>query len=417
MKLIQKYNRMILPAMALLFIASVICSYYLIRNALQNELDKGLLRTKSRIEQYVAVHHALPVILSFDDQHIRFEKVSGAKGDSGLSTSTLFIPEQYENHRSRTLVFTMAVGQDVYRTTINQPLEGIKHLTKVVAIIAMATVFLTLVLLLLINRNMFSRIWRPFYSALDVMKSFKVRHSQVPKFPETSIEEFNLINQHFRQSAENAIRDYRILKEFTENASHEIQTPLAIIRAKLDLFVQQDNLAEIQVGLLQSIYASITKLTKLQQSLSLLTKMENGQYHPQSEIALDLELQNKIDQFQELWQDKKIQYSVQLSESVIHANKDLLDILLNNLIGNATRHNVLNGAIEINLDMHSLRVSNTGLEEPLDPARLFHRFYKHSPQSGNNGLGLSIIKAICEASSASILYQYDKGWHRFSMSW
>jgi signal transduction histidine kinase len=417
MKLIQKYNRMILPAMALLFIASVICSYYLIRHALQNELDKGLLRTKSRIEQYVAAHGALPPILSFDDQHIEFEKVQAAGGDSGLSSSTQFIPEQYENHRSRKLIFTISAGGNVYRATIIQPLEGIKHLTRVVAIIAMATVFLTLVLLLLINRNMFSRIWRPFYSALDAMGSFKVHNSQVPAFPTTSIEEFNLINQHFRQSAENAIRDYKILKEFTENASHEIQTPLAIIRAKLDLMIQQENLSEVQVGLLQSIYASITKLTKLQQSLSLLTKMENGQFHPNSQIALDHEIRSKVDQFQELWQNKRIHYSVQLSESVIHANKELLDILLNNLIGNATRHNVQDGSIEISLDRRSLRVSNTGAQEPLDPDRLFRRFYKQSPQSDNNGLGLSIIKAICEASAANIFYQYDRGWHRFSLSW
>lgn len=417
MKLIHKYNRMILPVMSLLFIASILCSYYLIRMALQKELDGALMRTHLRIEQYVKAHGELPVLLSFNDQHITFEKANGVVRDTGYSSSMLYIPEQQKDHISRRLVMPVMVRGETYRETILQPLEGIKHLTRVVAIIAVCTCFLTLALLLLVNRKMLSRVWRPFYSALDAMKSFKVHHARVPDFSDSPIEEFNLIHQHFRQSAENAIRGYTLLREFTENASHEIQTPLAIIRAKLDLFVQQENLTDEQVGLLQSVYASVTKLARLQQSLSLLTKMENGQFLSLREIALDRELQRKVGQFQELWQGKGLTPSVEIRPSVIKANMELLDILLNNLIGNATHHNIPEGAIRILLDGNILTVSNTGIREELDPGRLFRRFYKPSPHSDSNGLGLSIIKAICDASSVGIGYRFDNGWHMFSLTW
>jgi signal transduction histidine kinase len=270
---------------------------------------------------------------------------------------------------------------------------------------------------LLINRQVLSTIWRPFYESLEVIKSFKVNNSATLKLPLSSIEEFTLLNDHFRMAAGNAVQDYQRLKEFSENASHEIQTPLAIIRSNLDNMAQQESLTEKQSEHLQSVYTAVTKLSKLQQSLLLLTKLDNRQFHQQRSIRLDLEVKDKMSQFQELWQNKSIACTLESQDVNIEINKDLLDILLNNLFSNATRHNIENGSIHIIVDNSSLSIRNTGNPPALDPLRIFQRFYKSVANSESNGLGLSIIKEICDISCIQVLYQYQQGWHEFRLIW
>jgi signal transduction histidine kinase len=224
------------------------------------------------------------------------------------------------------------------------------------------------------------------------------------------------MNGHFTKAAENATRDYRNLKEFSENASHEIQTPLAIMRSNLDLLAQ-DNITEKQSELLQSVYSSLRKLSRLQQSLLLLTKIDNRQFGDVSDIRIDLVLSDKIQQFQELLHSKKLHYSSELTTSFIPANKELLDILLNNLFSNAVRHNITGGDIHTALTEKSLTISNTGIDQPLDSDRIFRRFYKNSQQNENNGLGLSIIKQICDTADLQVQYEFENSRHRFIILW
>ena len=417
MKLINRYNRYLLPALIVLFIISTISSYYLIRGVLQNELDEILLRAKGRIENYVAVNHAAPVISSFDDQKVIFEKLTGSIKDSGFTSATQFIPEQNKEHLSRRLVFPLQINNEQYKVTISEPLEGTRHLTILIVKIAIVTIFITLLLLIIINRRVLSKIWQPFYQSLEAIKTFHVNEQQHPQFPDSPINEFKLMNSHFNMAAKNAVRDYRNLKEFSENASHEIQTPLAIIHSKLDLMVQQENLSEKQSELLRSVYASVNKLSKLQQSLLLITKIDNRQFQNNGAIEIGQEIKNKIEQFQDLWQGRGITIHTQIETTVLHINKELLDILLDNLFANATRHNITNGIINIKLTEGLLEISNTGTDQPLDTERIFKRFYKGIPNGDNNGLGLSIIKQIAEVSAITVNYSYQKEWHSFRLSW
>jgi len=417
MKLITRYNRYLLPVLAVLFSITTLSSYFLIREVLQNQLDEILFRAKGRIENYVAVNNAIPVVNSFDDQKVIFEKLTWPVQDSGFTSSTQFIPEQNKQHLSRKLVFILQLHNEQYKVTVSEPLEGTKHLTILIVKIAIVTIFLTLVLLLLINHKVLSKIWQPFYQSLAAIKSFHINEQQQLQFPYSPINEFKLMNSHFNMAAENAVRDYRNLKEFSENASHEIQTPLAVIHSKLDLMVQQENLSEKQCELLKSIYASVNKLSKLQQSLLLLTKIDNRQFEKNSSIELKQEIKNKVEQFHDLWQGRLITCNTQLEETLLHVNKELFDILLDNLFANATRHNFTNGIINIKLEKNMLEISNTGIHESLDPDRMFKRFYKAVPNAEHNGLGLSIIREICQVSAITINYSYQDQVHYFRLCW
>jgi signal transduction histidine kinase len=234
--------------------------------------------------------------------------------------------------------------------------------------------------------------------------------------PKTDIDEFNFMNASLEKMTAKAEKEYIILKEFTENASHEMQTPLAIIRSKLDLAIQEQDLSEKQSATLRSAYAAIKKLTGLNRSLLLMAKIENNQFAEIVPIDLKAKLVDKIFQFQELW-GGKISITHELGDAMMNANSDLIDLLLNNLFSNSSKHNIQNGTIFIELKDKFLAISNTGKPSRLDPARLFTRFYKEPGDGNNNGLGLSIVKQICEVSGVTPSYSYCNNMHTFILQW
>ncbi|HVU94361.1 MAG TPA: HAMP domain-containing sensor histidine kinase [Puia sp.] len=415
MKLTTQYYRHIVPAVTVLFLAVIVSSFFLIRLTLQTELDSILLRSKLRVEAYVRANGRLPEVSTFNDQQIHFRRVAALR-DSVLSDTMQYIPEQLKNHISRKLCFTLLLHDQPWEVTISEPLEGTRHLTILIAKIAIVTILVTLFLFVLINRSVLRRLWRPFYRSLELIQEFKVDEPGRPVYPESPIEEFRLMNQHFSQAAENANRDYRNLKEFSENASHELQTPLAIIRGNLDLLVQEP-MTDRQSELLEGIYGSVRRMTRLQESLLLLTKIDNRQFTSIHTIRLDLLLQDKLQQLQELLHARSLRSHFELAETSLAANRELMDILLNNLFSNAIRHNVADGEIRAQLGERCLRVSNTGMGEALDESRIFRRFYKNGAKAENNGLGLSIIKQICDTTAMRVGYEFAEGWHSFVISW
>ena len=212
--------------------------------------------------------------------------------------------------------------------------------------------------------------------------------------------------------------EYNTLKKFSENASHEMQTPLAIINSKLDLLIQGDNITESQMEQLQAIYYASDRLSKLNHALLLLTKIENNQFTEIENVSLDKAIQEKLSQFEELIENKKLVLHTELQHEKINCNKQLLDILLSNLLNNAIRYNFNNGSISVINKNNLLIFSNTSGIGPLDENKIFQRFYRHedSRQEGN-GLGLSIVKQICNDFGYDLRYFYNNGEHQFQISY
>src|SRR6185437_234708 len=304
MKLTTHYYKHIIPAVMVLFVVVIVSAYFLIRHALQRELDKGLLRSKSRIEAYVKTSGRLPEVTAFDDEHITFTPGRSAEADS-LGNTMVFIPEQRKMHISRKLSFSLVASGQTWLVTISQPLEGTRHMTILIIEITVVTILLTLFFFILVNRRVLSKIWKPFYRSLELIRSFKVDGGAEPMYPETNIEEFQLMNTHFKQAAENASKEYRNLREFTENASHELQTPLAIVRSNLDLLVQE-GMSERQSELVQGVYTEVRRMRRSQESLLLLTKIDNRQFTGIDDIRMDVVVSDKVHQLQELFQARSL---------------------------------------------------------------------------------------------------------------
>jgi signal transduction histidine kinase len=417
MKLFTKYTRINLLVMVIVFLLSAASTYLLTSYVLTREMDADLSGIRDRLIDYYSQYHQLPAGHVLDEEQVTYEPTATQMKASEFKLATRYSQREKKMHNFRQVVFTLPAGDHLYKVTIAKPLEGIHHLFRAFLVVSLVTIGITILAFLITNRVLLRRLWQPFYDALHAMQHFRLGHTNDLRFPVTTTEEFTFMNESLGMAARKAEEDYLLLKEFTENASHELQTPLSIIRSKLEMLIQEKDLSERQSEIARSAFAAIKKLSRLNQSLLLLTKIGNQQFNSLEEISLDKRIENKLGQFRELWQTSGIEVSSHLLPATIRASPELIDILLNNLFSNASNHNIPKGNIDISLEARRLCISNTGLATPLDTKRMFTRFYKGEQHTGHNGLGLSIIKQICEVTTLRPTYQFSGNRHTFTLTW
>jgi len=268
-----------------------------------------------------------------------------------------------------------------------------------------------LILSFLINRWLF----HPFKKTLNRIRGFNLKKDERLELPQTSTKEFKQLNAFVTEMTNKARQDYRSVKEFSENASHEMQTPLAIARGKLELLVETPGLSEEQIALIQSTQQSLGKLSKMGEALLLLTKIENQEFATMQRTNFSNVVQTCVYNFEEIAGLRNLQLDSSIAQRVeLNINPVLADILVVNLVKNAIRHNVDGGWVKLELTPERLTVSNTGKPPKVPTDQLFQRFQK-STNNGSLGLGLSIVKKICEVSSWSVIYNYDEQIHHISV--
>ena len=267
-----------------------------------------------------------------------------------------------------------------------------------------------------INRIIARNIWAPFYATVDKLKQFNVDQELALVLPATTIKEFQDLQATILQLAERNQAVYRSQKQFTENAAHEIQTPLAILHSKLEMLLQTPRLSEAQATLLNEAIEGTNRLAKLNKNLLLLAKIENQQFPNTETLDLRLLLQQLLNQYQDSITAKNITVTKNLSPLVVQANPVLLEVLLTNLLSNAIRHNLPGGRIDLALEGHQLVVVNTGKHLAIRQNQLFERFRKDPANPKSFGLGLAIVKKICDLNGFRIDYTGEAGRHQVIVS-
>jgi signal transduction histidine kinase len=419
MKLFAKYNRINVLSTIIIFLLGSIAFTFLLRYVIIRQIDEDLNIEKNEIITAVRNFHHLPAIIEVHDQYTTYKAIAPPQHPiSRIHTGRNYNAAEREQKLVRTIEFHVNTNGGWYLVSVSKSLEGTDNLIRTIIFITLTLILLILIATFIINRIVLRRLWQPFYNTLHTVQQFKLSNTQKLHFTNSNIEEFELLNTTLSKSIGKAQQDYQSLKEFTENASHELQTPLAVIHSKLDILIQNEQLSEQESGAIQGAYQAVQNLSRLNQSLLLLAKIENKQFEESVAIQLDKVLEDKIAQFDELWQSKNISFKTALSTATIHINPTLLDILLNNLLGNATQHNVTNGFIELNLQQHNLQISNTGQPCSLDENQIYNRFYKGNHTTGKHGLGLSIIRQICDVSGFTCNYHFKSpATHSFTVQW
>ncbi|EFK34636.1 histidine kinase A domain protein [Chryseobacterium gleum ATCC 35910] len=325
-----------------------------------------------------------------------------------------FISEQ-KKERYRCLKKVVYLHNKPYLFTIQTNIEE-SHET--IAVIAMITIFFFVVIvvgLLYLNRKLSSSIWKPFRDTLDQLKTFNLNSQITIEFPVSDTSEFEELNQSLYKLIERNISTYKTQKEFTENASHELQTPLAIIKNKLDILLQDQDLTEKQYRIAEDINKALTRSSRINKNLLLLAKIDNNQFDHTETIFFDQLLHQSIEILKEHFEQKNISATESISNDVqVNGNSILTEILINNLIINAIRHTSPGGSVSIELNQSYFEVSNSGTEK-LNTEALFKRFSKFSADNNGSGLGLSIIQEIGRLHQWMISYRFENGLHIFTV--
>lgn len=415
MKLFARYSRINVLANIVIFLVASIAFYFSLRYVLIKVVDDDLEIEEDEICAYVKEHNRLPESFSVSDQVIYFTPVP-AETTRNWTTVKMIASDDNKEENFRRLTFSVPAEGRIYLATVSKSLEGTNNLLRSILTVSVSTILAILLVSFVINRVLLKKLWRPFYQSLSTVENFSISKDEALQLPVSDIDEFAFMNEALEGLTKKSRIEYLSLKTFSENASHEIQTPLAIIRSKLDLLIQDECLTKTQGQALQSAYNAVEKLSRLNQSLLLLAKIENHQFQEMMRVDLEEKLREKCNDFKELWDAQAMAVNTSFEKVFVKMNPELADILLNNLLSNATRHNYKGGSILLSLSESELTIANTG-EAPLDSQQLFQRFYKPSTGNSHNGLGLSIIKQICEVSGFELRYQHQQSQHSFAVSW
>lgn len=318
--------------------------------------------------------------------------------------------------RYRCLKKVVYIQNKPYLFTVETNIEE-SHET--IAVIAMITIFFFIVIvlgLLFLNRKLSTSVWKPFRNTLDQLKTFNLNNQTPIEFQETDTIEFEELNQSLGKLTDHTISVFKTQKEFTENASHELQTPLAIIKNKLDILLQSEGLTEKQYQIAEEINKALTRSSRINKNLLLLAKIENSQFDHSEVIQFDRAVDQSIAVLQEHFEQKNISVTHSITSSIqVRGNSSLTEILINNLLLNAIRHTPRNGAISIQLTPSGFEIGNSGTEK-LKTDLLFKRFSKLSIDNSGSGLGLAIIKEICKSQEWSVEYRFENNFHFFKIN-
>lgn len=414
MKLLDRYNRVSLIMTILVIVVAGFIYYFTISYILTGQVDKELDVEENEIFEYVKLNHTLPHVFKSDALKISFTSVSNEPIVRKYHDSRFYDENEHEEESGRTLTSSVKLGSQNYRIEITESKVETEDLIRLIFFITLGIVFALLAFLLLVNRLLVGRLWQPFYDILKEIKLFNLADRNGIHPVNTPIDEFRDLNAEVTAMSQRVLRDYQSLKSFVENAAHELMTPLAVINSKLDTLVQAGEITEKQGLLISEVYDTVGRLKKLNRSMLMLSRIENKLIAEHELIDLAQFIHDKVNEFQELLADRGITIRENLENRHITINRDLLTVLLNNLMGNAVQHNRPGGKIHIQLNQEGFSFCNTGYGNPLNEQQIFQRFYK-SPESEGSGLGLTLIKEICDSYGFRFQYVYRDDMHCFEI--
>ena len=398
---------------------SIPVSFFFIKNLLSEEVDQAL---GFRMAQF---QHHIKSFENLEDIHTDIMVMNRLITDMDIvSTEDLSVHNSYktvvrfdslENDEKpfRELSTVIPIQGINYLLTIRMSLVDNEELVLTLVAVQAALVVLLTIGLLLLNRSMSRKLWKPFYDTLTQLKAYELDKSEPLNPPNTKIVEFDDLNKTIGHLTERNRKIFLQQKEFIENASHEMQTPLAIFQSKLDSFMQNPRLTEKEAMEILEMEQSVKRMSRLNKSLLLLSKIDNEQFADVEELELTQVALPIVETLMPIAALDKVSIMTTFHPLKIRANRTLMEILLNNLCQNAVRHNIPEGHVNITIQDSSVRVSNTGVPLKIPPSEMFERFKKESKNENSVGLGLAIIKKICDSNGYGLDYRYESGRHIF----
>ena len=419
MKLIAKTTLYYIGIAIIVFSIGGLITYNLISQEIAKETDYYLANSLKTIEKKLerAVTRGWD-LKRFNTNQVQVVELTNVQPSEKIDFSDTLAMHPHLNQMEtmRKLKVIREVGDRFFEITmIDVFVEDSDIYESVVQIIT--RLFALFALAFLIGSFFISRhLLRPFRATLKEMEAFNVNDQKKLVLPKTSTTEFSELNRFLNQMTDRAQIEYQALKKFSEDASHEIQTPLAIAKGKLDLLADTADLQEQDFKLIEGAQKALHRLSQLSRSLTLLTKIGNEEFDAQEQTDISDMVNETVENFEELFKMKDLHISHDIEKGVVIAmNRQLGGIMLNNLLHNAIKHNDKGGYVNIALNQKGLKIVNSGAEPTRAPHEMFKRFEKDSTNGDSTGLGLAIVKEICDYHHIGIDYTFS-GDHEIAIS-
>jgi len=392
-----------------------IAFYFLLRHQVNQNINTEMEKRKSNIvNQLLSVHTSVYTPSNQNEKVIITPLNEVPAPQLNFNDTIFFVKNESKYVPFRQLCFITEFNNTKYYIQIFKSLEETDNLIVRIFLIMTLLVFLIITALLITVRHTSLRSWNVFYDTIKKIKNYDINLHNEFSLKESDVKEFDDLNKVLIAMTERIKKDYSNMKEYTENASHEIQTPLSIINMKMELLLQSQNLDEKQLKAVADAYEASNRLSKLNKTLLLLAKIENRQFPESKSINPQEIINSQLENLEDLIFDKKINVIKHFDEiTTLTLNPFLAEILFSNLVKNAIRHNTNGGDLIIKTSQNNIIISNSGSELKIDKASIFERFNKQSSNPESTGLGLAIVQKICEVYGYKVNYDFENNLHHF----
>ncbi|MCL3851267.1 MULTISPECIES: HAMP domain-containing sensor histidine kinase [Parabacteroides] len=420
MKLIHYTFRNLSIPLLIILTAWACCFYFVIMHEIDDETNDSLENYKEIIIKTVLadstlLHDQVDIMTKY---YIREVPESEADLDKDeFFDSTTYIEIEMEDEPVRVLrTWFMTADRKYYELTIETSTLEKEDMAEAIFVSIIILYVSLLCCILLVSHFVFKSSFRPLYTLVKWLKEYRLGKHTTPLVNKTQVEEFDILNKAIQTTINRSTEMYNQQKQFVENASHELQTPLAICMNKLELLSENPDCTEEQLSEIAGINHTIRGIIKMNKSLLLLSRIDNKQFPDTSEIDFNKLINKYLPDFEDMHEYKNIHVTYSETGTLIYTmNESLASTLLSNLLKNAFIHNIENGSIAISVTGRTLTISNSSESTRLNEATLFNRFEKQTHKKESTGLGLAIVKSITSIYGIDIKYEYN-GLHKFILT-
>lgn len=402
----------------ILVLISIPVSFFLIENLSNEEVDESLAFRLDQFEEHIKLYESLADIetdLEVMDRLIVDIDIAPATTLKERRFATVEHYDSLERESSpyREVSTGVMIQGKMYHLTIRTSLLDNKELVETLVVVQATLAIFLAGGLLLLSRALSRRLWKPFYNTLSQLKAYELDKAGPIDTVKSNIVEFDDLNKAVQHLTERNRRIYLEQKEFIENASHELQTPLAVFQSKLDNLMQSASLTENEAQEILDLEQVLLKMSRLNKNLLLLSKIDNDQFTETETVDVARIAQTLVQDLQLMSDVEGVTFQTSFAPLTIRANVTLIEVLLTNLFQNAVRHSTDKGIIQFETGERFVRVANTGTPLMMKPEKMFERFQKETRNERSTGIGLAIVKKICDANHYNVSYQYNDGMHIF----
>ena len=419
MKLFNRVLVHLLIGIVVILTGWAVCFYAAIVDEINDEVDDSLEDYSELIIIRSLAGKELPSHDSGTNNQYFLREVSDLYAQTHpnivYKDSMIYIKEKGETEPARilTTIFCNKEKQ-YYELSVSIPTIEKKDLRESIFQLLIGLFVALLFGILLINVWVFRQSMKPFYQLLNWLDNYRLGKKNPPLSNISHVTEFRKLNETVNRFATYSEGVFEQQKQFIGNASHEIQTPLAICMNRLEMLMDDELLTEQQMEEIVKTYGTLEYVSKLNKSLLLLSKIENHQYMDEKDICLNDLLHRYADDYQEVYAHQQIAFRVEeKGRCSLRMNEVLATVLVTNLLKNAFVHNKQGGKIAVTIEKNGICFCNTGIGEPLDGKRIFERFYQGHKKEGSTGLGLAIVSAICHQYHLRLSYHFKDEEHCF----